>query len=465
MNQVQKDYIKEQLHKLRESHPLNLENLENQQELAIQIGELVEQLEGEGTGLVSALEHYCGVIYELYTILQEMDNSTCVADRECDPRKSEVDLTHGDKLIALQEELLHTAAQALAEAENIVLRKQILFLPYQASMWDSLEGAWQEQVAKAENQVWVCPLPYYNKNERGEFVEEHYHPEEYPEKLNVRSYQQVILAPGWWDEIYIHNPYDGGNHITSVPPEFYAKNLKHLTDCLVYIPYFVLNEIDPGNAAQMVGIEHFCYLPGVIHAHKVYVQSEAMRKVYLQVLAKKIPEETIPASYWEQKIIARESSKIELLRRYVKQGVKPALPKEWQQVLERAGYECSSEKAVERKIILYNTSVAPALQRPEQVLRKIESVLAKCRELPLILWWRPHPLLEETLSAQGAAYGKRYRELVEKYCQEGWGILDTTPDLTRALLWADAYYGDQSSLVAMYKETNRPILIQNINFT
>jgi len=46
--------------------------------------------------------------------------------------------------------------------------------------------------------------------------------------------------------------------------------------------------------------------------------------------------------------------------------------------------------------------------------------------------------------------------------REGWGIFDDTPDLHRALAWTDAYYGDSSSLVALYEYTKKPIMIQSL---
>ncbi len=47
------------------------------------------------------------------------------------------------------------------------------------------------------------------------------------------------------DEIYIHNGYDNWNLVTSVHPRFYSENLKQYTDKLVYIPYFIMGDIDP----------------------------------------------------------------------------------------------------------------------------------------------------------------------------------------------------------------------------
>ena len=48
------------------------------------------------------------------------------------------------------------------------------------------------------------------------------------------------------------------------------------------------------------------------------------------------------------------------------------------------------------------------------------------------------------------------------YKRENFGIYDDTPDLDRAIAVSDAYYGDPSSVVQLYKETGKPIMIQNV---
>lgn len=101
--------------------------------------------------------------------------------------------------------------------------------------------------------------------------------------------------------IFIHNPYDECNYVTSVHPYFYSKNLKRFTEKLVYIPYFILSEIDPDNQQAVEGIEHFCTVPAVVNADRVIVQSEDMKKVYVNVLTKETGENT--RTYWEGKIL------------------------------------------------------------------------------------------------------------------------------------------------------------------
>ena len=94
----------------------------------------------------------------------------------------------------------------------------------------------------------------------------------YPDYVPITKYDEYDFEGRRPDMIYIHNPYDNNNYVTSVHPFFYSGNLKKFTDKLVYIPYFVLGEIDPENADAVEGIKHFCITQGVINADKVVVQ-------------------------------------------------------------------------------------------------------------------------------------------------------------------------------------------------
>lgn len=57
-------------------------------------------------------------------------------------------------------------------------------------------------------------------------------------------------------------------------------------------------------------------------------------------------------------------------------------------------------------------------------------------------------------------YGE-YMEIVKIFQKENWGIYDESSDIDRAIIVSDAYYGDMSSVVELYKVTGKPIMIQN----
>ena len=134
------------------------------------------------------------------------------------------------------------------------------------------------------------------------------------------------------------------------------------------------------------------------------------------------------------------------------------LPEEWRKLIER-------KDGSRRKVVLYNTTIGAMLQDTGKMLAKIRDVIEVFRghREEVVLLWRPHPLLRETLQSMRSQVVDVYDEIVERYREEAWGIYDNTADMYRAITVSDAYYGDNSSVVELYKQTGKPIMIQNVD--
>ena len=255
--------------------------------------------------------------------------------------------------------------------------------------------------------------------------------------------------------IFIHNPYDDCNIVTSVPPFFYSKNLKNFTDKLVYIPYFILGEIDPQNRQELESIEKFCLVPGVAYADEVIVQSEDMRQAYINVLTEFMSGQGRSRAYWEKKILGLGSPKVDKVLSTRKEDLE--IPEEWLKVIRKPDGSW-------KKIIFYNTGVTALLEYNEHMMRKIENVLEifYSRRENIVLLWRPHPLIESTLASMRMELLNEYMNIKERYLKEKWGIYDDSSDLDRAIIISDAYYGNESSVLHLFKKMSKPIMLQNV---
>lgn len=402
------------------------------QNTAIAVGQRIDDSEGEGTTSVKALEEYCELIFQIYN--QLVNGETYVVDK---------------LYKKLRESLFEINYRMQNDLPEI---KEVVFLPYKASMWDSLETVWKKADADPEVEAKVIPIPYYDINPDGSYGEMHYEGDEFPGDVPVISYEKYNLEANHPDEIYIHNPYDDKNFVTSIHPFFYSKNLKKYTDKLIYIPYFVLEEPDTNNKSALEGMKHFVQLPAVFNADEVIVQSENMRKAYIECMVMYAGEEN--REYYEKKIKGTGSPKIEKIKSMTMEDV--TLPEEWKKFI----YKSDGRR---KKIIVYNTSLTAFLQNPEQMLKKIRDVFRVFDENreEVALLWRPHPLLKATISSMMPQLREAYDKIVEYYKYNEIGIYDDTPDLDRALVMADAYYGDPSSLVTLCKAIKMPIMIQN----
>lgn len=404
------------------------------QEAAILMGIYIESLDEKYAYLVRLLEDYCENIFRMSE----------AAPDEIQCRKT------AKKIQKQLNQLRHDIAYDLPDD-----RKEVVFLPYKASMWDSLESVWKTADADKNTDAYVIPIPYYDKNPDGSFRQLYYEGDQYPPYVPVTRYDEYDFEGRRPDEIYIHNGYDSCNIVTSVPPFFYSENLKKFTDCLVYIPYFVLGEPDPENEEVVKGISRFCAIPGVFHADRVIVQSEAMKKVYVKALMDATGDHSDAAKkYWNNKIEGTGSPKLDRLANMKREDVE--IPAEWQRIINRPD-------GTLKKIIFYNNSISELLKHNEKMIEKMEAVLAIFKENKddIALLWRPHPLIESTLTSMRPQLWAAYKSIRDRYLAEGWGIYDDTPDIDRAIVVSDAYYGDMSSVAQLYQNTKKPSMILN----
>ena len=348
------------------------------------------------------------------------------------------------------------------ESQHNGRKKNIVFLPYKVSMFDSMESVWRAAANDCLNcNAYVVPIPYADKNPDGSVREWHCEADDFPNDVPVEDWHTFDLARLHPDVIVIHNPYDNLNLVTSVESRFYSRNLKFFTDKLAYIPYFVVGEPtdeqmrDPEQfELQIKGKEHFCVTPGVLNSDVTVVQSENLRKIYIEALIKNT--DIKDRSYWEKRILGSGSPKIDKVLTTKRDELD--IPDEWLRVIKKPD-------GTWKKIVFYNTGLSALLRHNEKMLQKMRRVFAvfKDNKDDVALLWRPHPLIPATIKSMRPHLLPEYEAILREYKSEGWGIYDDTPDVDRAVVLSDAYYGDGSSVVQLYEQTGKPIMMQNVD--
>ena len=457
MRKKQKQEILEFVASLQEEHREIQETLEQGkvtegqnmlcdcQECAIELGNIIETFEGEGAVTVSYIERYCELLYHYYEKLNTTTKTELLSNKK------------------ISKKLMDTLNKQLSNMENsikndIKTKKEIVFFPYKASMWDSLESVYLAAKEDENCDAYCVPIPYYDKNPDGSLGKMHYEGREYPKNIEVIDWRTYDFKERRPDVVYIHNPYDECNYATCVHEDYFARNLKKYTDELVYIPYFVINEIDPSDQISIEGMKHFCFMPGIIYADKVVLQSENMRQIYINEYEKavKLQGHFIDRKILDKKFLGTGSPKFDKVRSSSLKDME--IPDEWVKIIQKPD-------GSQKKVVLYNTSIAALLENREEMLKKIKHVLDtfKKEKEAVALLWRPHPLIESTMKSMIPYLWREYRDIVEQYKAEDWGIYDDTSDLNRAIAISDAYYGDGSSVVKLYQETGKPIMVQNVS--
>ncbi len=460
------------------------------QNAAIQIGTMIEESAGENFVTVEMLEEYCELVYQIHKNLS-LGQADVRVPRSGQGTANVYMPQAGENLTSVvsnPRKLRKILQKHLVRIENSVkndipMRTEAVFLPYKASMWDSLESVWKAADADPDCDAYVGPMPYYDKNPDGTLGEMHDESTMYPNYIPVVNYNEYDFETRRPDMIFIHNPYDDSNYVTSVHPFFYSENLKKYTDCLIYIPYFIEKEYEPGNEKAMGHMEHFVLNPGVIRANYVIVQSEAMRQIYIDILTRHSGEAT--RSFWEGRVLGLGSPKMDKVLAAREEDFE--IPEDWKwHIYKNYAYKgnmCKNgldvgethkdnvlqdsmdkyDKNNRRKVIFYNTSISSFLQHGEKMLKKMRDVFwtFKQERENITLLWRPHPLLAPTIRSMRPELYEEYEKIVEDYCTEDWGIYDDSADLNRAIAISDAYYGDPSSVVELFKKVGKPVMIQN----
>ena len=406
---------------------------------AVDLGNYIEHFykDVNTTDLIHKLEEYCEFLYQLSLI------ENCAEIKRISKKVRKL-------LFSIENDVRYILPED---------KKVIVFLPYKASMWDSFESIYLAAKEDEGCEAYVIPIPYYDKNSNGSFGEMRYEGQDFPSDIPITSWQEFSIEDNRPDTIFVHNPYDNWNLVTSVHPKFYCSELKKYTDNLVYIPYFVLHEIKKENRVEVEKIKHFIFTPGVIYADQIIVQSEDMKKIYVSEFTEWAKEQNLPRiyidiKYQNNRIQAMGSPKFDKL--FSEQA--KLIPSLWK---EKIG---SGENR--KKVIFFNTNVNLILNNGDyfaENLQRIEKILERYSNEYVVIW-REHPLTYETIKAMRPNVLRGYLEFKNNFLKHEWVIMDDLPEWHQAVAVSDCYYGAGGSLSALYLATKKPIMITDYQY-
>ena len=242
------------------------------QEGAIAFGELLGEKIGKDAESISLLESYCEMLYQRY------QNASSPEEK-----KKEI----------MQEEETVSLLKALKERVGKELKVQAVFLLHRAKDFAGLRPL-VDALRKENVDCKIIPIPYYDKAVNGAFREVHYEGGEFPKEYAITDYKSYDFEKELPDCIVMNSPYDEYNPVFSIESAFYSRNLKRFTGKLIYIPWFVTDEIDPENPEDgkaFYNMRYYVTVPGVFHADYTIVQSEGMKKAYLVKILQFLEEE------------------------------------------------------------------------------------------------------------------------------------------------------------------------------
>ena len=370
------------------------------QQLAITMGNLLEQMQGENCPIVSLLEQYCEIVYRIYESAQDSE-------------------------IPVLQQTLKEVREALEE--QIWSRKTILLLPMRTQDWAGMKPIWERVQKDPQCDVIVAPVPYYYKDYDGSPRTDTLAEIHFPEEVEVTDTGKMtaeyleLLRP---EIIVIQNPYDAWNPVISVPQLFYSESLRKYTDRLIYVSPFTPQEYTRENAREYSNMKYYVDMPGVVYADTIIVDSENRKRVYEEHLTESLGEDT--ADLWQDRI----------------------------HVMEPEQEKIPEKTAKESRRILYGIGLGTYLEDQVAAGQKIQE------NLKIFAEYGDHIQVDICLFPETeAAFSKCQCEIREKLAEYPQ-IQEVKKELIRMEDY-DAYYGDPMPLVTDFMQKTKPIMIQD----
>lgn len=408
----------EVLHYVQQEEKVKAVNiLADCQDCAILIGNTIEEFETDGK-ITSGLEAYCEELFHISGSLDGIDKPD---------------------IYEIKRKLDGYIKNAYDQIEKISASLKVVFFPYQASMWTSLESIWRAADEDEECEAKVVVIPYYVLDQYGNKKEFVYEASLFPQEVLVTHYKEYSVEKEQPDIIFIHNPYDDRNSLTRVPKEYYSYYLKQHTEMLVYSPYCMMGYHAPDR------IPYMCYTNGVCIADKILVQSEKVKQIYMDHKVK------------EEKLIALGSPKVDAIVNGLKMQL--TYPPEWR---ERLGG---------KKVFLLNTHLAyfeswhmycekdPALKNYAIYYheRIFDEILGRS---DCALIWRPHPLLKAQMKSKGLLSEMEFiAQCEQRIAESDNAVIDRNGKYDMAFRLSDALITTYSSMIPEYMISGKPVCI------
>lgn len=388
--------------------PETMNELIEYQQLAIDLGNLIESARGEGHTTISYIEQYCECLFRIYDMAQKGAN------------------------ISFEE--LEQAYDAMVSSVNddILGRKLIVMMPASKDHWNSMIRLYEKYSNEEDTDVLVWPIDCYYKDYDGtlmEKVEENY---SVSDEINFvfedRSTERLMfLRP---DNIVITNGCDQWNDIISVDPAYYSDKLIRCTKKLTYFCPYEMSDFTKYDERAYHNMDYYALRPGVIRADEIIVGSETIRDTFIEKLAEFCGEKY--RDYWKQRIVS--ANKL---------------------------METDSEKdnvSGEIKRILYCINLGTVVAQGENSIKSVRDKLAIfSKNSNILLQVCFFPNLDEEFREN---YSSLYLKIDKLFEECGISIKDYT---TIKIEEVDAFYGDGCSHVVPLCKAGKPIMFQTYN--
>ena len=411
------------------------------QEMAIGIGESIEENAIDCEKVIAELEGYCECVYQ----------------------------THAGEKPVTELGLWNDRLKVLAK--NVLREKrEVVFLVCHGSWWkQGYQSLYEEMISRDDTRVTGIAVPLYERNVAGEIMKESLtvDTEGMPENVVLTPYEEYSFPDHLPDEVYIQTPMDEYEVGMSVHPFFYSSSICKYTKKLIFVTPFYFREADSIDGRIGYTLSQYICKPGTLYADEVIVQSEAMAKLWCGMWERFMAEE----SEVEGKQDGKKSVDVsDAVRK--QQDLRHKLTWDRSPVMayrERTRAEQRQAEG-EKRVLIYYVSGSVLYEHGKRMIEKMRKTLAFFAEHrdELRVIWCLDPYAEEILKNYSPEVLKGFSDILTG--MSGGGTADAMVggciqvveayDIHELAAKCDGIYGDGGVLMNACREAGKKVLLE-----
>lgn len=330
----------------------------------------------------------------------------------------------------------------------------VVFLVTHLSRWNAIRDVYEEECKKENTKVIVLPIPYFHRGFVGNQLDFCFEKQQFDTIIQTEDYELISLEQLHPDVIYIQDICDEYNKTMSIHPEYNSSKLWNMTEQLIYIPWFHVDDFIEAEERSYANMENYCMMPGMVYADQVWLPSDQMKNVYVQRLSEWAGENT--RNLWQTKISVVQKRKAEEC------NTRDIIPNEWLDKLQK-------EDGSLKKILVYGNSANALAEGQQAFIEKLERVFSDFEKNKdsIAIIWNLDEYTEAFLELVDESIKEVYQQIINQFQSDARGIIhyEKNAILTQEKLvnLADAYYGDAGRLAHLFEQAKKPVMIQNLS--
>lgn len=380
--------------------------LKKMQEIAISLGNALENEKGENLATVHSLELLCEKIFDFYQVVSQ-----------------------GMTVSGYSFSELINEIQELYKKE-FVSTGDVIFLLAKASEYEGVKGLIKNR--QQLSSVYIMPIPYFERLDDGQMGQQYYDYQEFEniiDNIQLLKYNEYDFEKNHPAEFIFTCPFDEYQSAVTVHPFFYSENIKYRTEKLTFCHNYKLDFIDSEDLKSIESARTFVVSPGVVNADEIVVPSENMKKIYTAIMSEYENLKDMP-----EKIVIIPELKAE-------------------------------KNESKEKSLLFYAGICDYYTNPQDAIKWLDRVVDTFIQVKgkLKIFWIEEDNITSNLQNACPEVMDDYHSIKKKFNDNNLGDCISFPDLPTVINSISGYYGAGGYAMNQCNQLGIPIMVRNID--